>query len=47
VPKILSLLVDFRTICATLPMGDDNYRGGGGGGSGDGDGNVKKMKSSC
>lgn len=29
VPRILSLLVYFRKICATLLMVDDNYRGGG------------------
>ena len=40
VPKILSLLVDFRKICATLPMGDYNCGGGGGG-------NVKIIKLSC
>jgi hypothetical protein len=39
VPRILCLLVDFRKICATLPMGDDNCVGSGG--------NVKIMKLSC
>jgi len=41
VPRILSLLVDFRKICTTLRMVDDNYRGG------CGDGHVKIMKLSC
>ena len=49
-PKILSFLVDFRKICATLLMGDNNCDGGGGGGSsssGGGGNNVKIMKLSC
>jgi hypothetical protein len=45
VSRILSLRVDFRKIYSTLPLEDDNYRGGGGGGGGDG--NMKIMKLSC